>query len=81
MMLVCKDCGQLFDKPQEWEEHHGLSSPPYEKFSGCPFCSGTYAEAKQCDGCGEYIIGKYIRTVDNTFYCEDCFSEFDTDSD
>ena len=39
---TCLDCGKTFDDPKRWEERHGLDSPPYEDFSGCPYCGGAY---------------------------------------
>lgn len=82
-MLVCKDCNRLFEKPEKCygEQLEYFGFPCREEWLGCPSCGGVYAESFQCDGCGEYIIGKYIKTVDDTYYCENCFSELDTDSD
>lgn len=82
-MYVCKECRLVFDEPKkihgEWLEHFGF--PCRDEWNGCPSCGGTYIEAIQCDGCGEYIVGRYIKTVDDTYYCENCFSENDTDSE
>lgn len=76
-MWVCKKCGHLFEKPKRWEETHGLDFPPYETMYGCPKCLGDYAEALQCDGCDEYILDTYIKTVDNKRYCSECYQEHD----
>lgn len=82
-MFVCKDCENVFEEPKgfygEQLEYFGFHCS--EHWIGCPSCGGAYVEVKQCYGCGEYIVGKYIRTVDDTYYCENCFSELDTDSD
>lgn len=43
-MYRCNDCGLEFDTPDEWEETHGLDTPPYEHISGCPGCGGDYEE-------------------------------------
>lgn len=80
-MFVCKDCGRIFEEPREYTETHGLDSPPYEHWRGCPLCGGTYTEAIRCDGCGEYIVGEYIKTIDYRYYCENCFKTRDTDND
>lgn len=36
--------------------------------------SGTYAEAHECDCCGEWITGDYIKTKDGKRYCENCYT-------
>ena len=45
-MYRCEECGHLFEEGEQvvWIEKHGLSAPPYERFSGCPICKGTYSE-------------------------------------
>ena len=72
-MWVCVECGHLFDEADYWEESHGLDYGPYESFSGCPKCGGTYVKARKCDCCEEYITGRYIRTVDDQRICEECY--------
>ena len=71
-MYICKACGNVFETPKEYIETHGLSYPPYEKWSVCPVCGGNYAYAYECDGCGEYISATYIK-VDGKRYCQDCY--------
>ena len=56
---TCLDCGKTFDDPKRWEERHGLDSPPYEDFSGCPYCGGAYARTILCDACGDVIASIY----------------------
>ena len=54
-----------------WEERHGLDTPPYEKWSGCPICKGDYEEVHQCKECGEWH-------TENELYdgwCEKCLRE------
>lgn len=72
-MYVCLDCGELFEYPMKIVEKHGLDSPPYEEFYGCPECGGTYVETMQCYSCGNYITGDYIETLEGDYYCENCF--------
>lgn len=72
-MFICLDCHCVFEEPLEWQETHGLDSPPYETFSGCPKCYGSYVVAHRCDGCDEWIEGDYIKLEDGQRYCEDCF--------
>lgn len=52
---ICLECSMLFDEPDRWEERHGLSTPPYEEFTGCPHCHGAYDEAVECERCGAII--------------------------
>ena len=77
-MYVCKECGELFEHPNEWCETHGFDYPPYEEFSECPSCGGNYEEAYRCSECGEYISGKYIMLKGGKRICDNCYSEHDT---
>lgn len=56
MMFKCESCGNLFEEGEQatWEERHGLDSPPYEQWSGCPICKGGYEEVHQCKECGDW---------------------------
>ena len=73
MMYRCCECGNLFEEGEQavWEERHGLDTPPYEKFSGCPICKGDYEEVHQCKECGEWY------TEDELYegLCEKCLRE------
>ena len=73
MMYRCENCGHLFEEGEQavWYEHHGLDSPPYEKFSGCPVCKGDYEEVHQCKKCGDW------HTDDELYdgWCENCLRE------
>lgn len=72
-MFVCTECQEVFEEPIYWEERHGLDSPPYERFSGCPHCKGSYTEAHRCACCGDWITTEtYVKTEDDKRYCEDC---------
>lgn len=44
MLYRCLDCGYIFEEPVVWQESHGLDTPPYEEWSGCPRCRGGYEE-------------------------------------
>lgn len=72
-MYICIDCGALFLEPREYIESHGLDSPPYEAYSGCPVCGGSFAETYECDGCGQYVCGEYIELNDKTVICSNCY--------
>lgn len=71
---TCLECGESFDDPQKYTERHGLETPPYETFTGCPRCGGAYANTIICDGCGKPIIGEYVKILPNgECYCESCY--------
>ena len=71
---TCLDCGKTFDDPKRWEERHGLDSPPYEDFSGCPYCGGAYTRTILCDACGEPIVCDYVKIqTTGDCYCDECF--------
>ena len=73
-MFVCTECGEVFEEPINWEETHGLDTPPYEQWSGCPVCRGCYVEASKCDCCNEYITtDTYVKTEGGERYCENCY--------
>jgi len=74
-MYICLTCKNIFEEPVEWEESHGLDSPPYEKWSGCPKCKNAYIEAFVCQDCGRYIDDKYIVLNNGDCYCLDCVSQ------
>ena len=56
MMYRCENCDNLFEDGEQavWEERHGLDTPPYEKWSGCPICKGGYDEVRQCKECDHW---------------------------
>lgn len=76
-MFVCLDCGKLFDEPEHWVEKHGFTHGPFEHFSGCPYCGEAYTETYLCDGCGEWIVGDYIKTVNGDRFCENCYNAYE----
>ena len=72
-MYKCTECGNLFEEGEQatWEERHGLDSPPYEKWSGCPICKGDYEEVHQCKKCRDWH-------TENELYdgwCEKCLRQ------
>ena len=73
MMYRCCDCGNLFEEGEQaiWEEHHGLDSPPYEKWDGCPVCKGDYEEVRQCKECGDWHSDDELYDG----WCENCLRE------
>ena len=72
---MCLDCNKTFDEPKCFQERHGLESPPFEVWHGCPYCSSyLYVEAIECDICHKYITDEYITTVNGDIYCENCYT-------
>jgi hypothetical protein len=71
---ICLDCNELFDEPLYWQERHGFDYGPFEQWSGCPYCRGSYVEAYQCDACGDWIDGEYIKLDNGDRICEHCYT-------
>ena len=73
LMYKCESCGHLFEEGEQtvWEERHGLDTPPYEQWSGCPICKSDYEEVHQCKECGDW------HTDDELYsgWCEKCLRE------
>jgi methionyl-tRNA synthetase len=72
-MFICTDCGRIFDEPITWQERHGLDTPPYETFSGCPYCREPYERAVECEVCGEYFAESEL--TDGV--CDNCVVELE----
>jgi len=79
--FVCVECGCVFHDPKRYTERHGLDTPPYEHFTGCPKCGGAYVDARACEYCGEDITGEYVLTADGKSYCEECYTRRDISDD
>lgn len=70
-MYICKNCGETFEEPKIYEEHH-----PYgmgyatEEFAECPHCGeGDFDEAVMCSRCYKYVA----RVTDRL--CDSCYRE------
>ena len=72
-MYICLDCDTIFETPRQYIETHGLDTPPYEAYWGCPKCGGAYIETYECDRCGQYIVGDYIEFDNGLRICDDCY--------
>ena len=49
-MFKCRECGCEFDEPHTYEERHGFTHGPFEKWSECPQCgSCDYGDAYQVE--------------------------------
>ena len=73
MMYLCLNCDNLFEDSRQYIDRHGLDSPPYEEYFGCPKCAGAYVETVRCDECDEWIIGEYIELKNGTVFCDQCY--------
>lgn len=73
-MLVCKECFRTFQEPECYVNTHGLDTPPYEHYDACPYCGGAYVETYECDVCGEWITGDYIKLESGERICEECYT-------
>jgi hypothetical protein len=73
MSYKCVSCGHIFEdcEQAEWEEKHGLDTPPYEKFVGCPLCGCTYEETVKCECCGADFLEEELTYR----VCEDCLEQ------
>lgn len=80
-VYICRDCKATFETPIQWQESHGLDSPPWERFSACPACLDlNFIEIKEyCDLCGDPCVDEYVELKDNTVFCADCFTVKDCD--
>ena len=76
-MFICLECQRTFEDPECWEEKHGLDSGPYERWSGCPYCHGSYTEAYKCSCCDEWIDGAYIKLENGERICENCYTTYE----
>jgi hypothetical protein len=72
-MYFCLDCGSLFEEPKRYMETHGLDVPPYEAWFGCPDCGGSCVKTEQCELCGNWITGEYIKLNNSSLICGDCY--------
>jgi hypothetical protein len=78
-MFICLDCGATFEEPKHFVEKHGLDTPPYEHFSGCPVCGGAYDEAVECDRCGELVPADTVVKFEGGLLCEACWGQVKSD--
>lgn len=38
MEYICEECGERFEEPHTYEERHGFTHGPFERWSVCPYC-------------------------------------------
>lgn len=61
-MYKCDDCGETFSAPRIVVETHGLSTPPYEKYSVSPCCGSGYEEYTEPEPY-EYDISSVVKSI------------------
>lgn len=78
-MFVCLECRKVFTSPIRWKEDRGecFGFPSYEEYWGSPCCHSNYTEAYECDCCGKWITGDYIKTDNGERYCENCIVHYE----
>lgn len=79
-MYKCFDCGLVFEEPKRYSEDRtpgGVfeGGSFIEHYDGCPNCSGAFEEAKECDGCGEFVYVSSLMATDDGEFCDDCYDE------
>ena len=81
-MLICSECGEIFEMARVISERHGLDTPPYERLNICPFCESTdIHQAHRCEVCGEWITDDYIILSTSERICEECYTRHVIDED
>lgn len=73
-MYLCLRCKSLFSEPKKFYENHNLDTPPYEEWSGCPYCYGTYVETRKCKECEDYITDDRFYEMGDNSFCQNCFT-------
>ena len=77
-MMICADCGEMFEEAVDLFETHGFHYPPYERLYACPHCQSTdIHDTFRCELCGEWIAGEYIVTADDNRICCECYTLHD----
>ena len=76
-MYRCLDCGRIFEDPKNYVETHGFMCGPYEEWTGCPDCSGSYEEVFECDICGKYFTEDELTDG----LCDSCNGEVGEDDE
>ncbi len=81
-MLICVECGALFERAKVVFERHGMDTPPYEELFVCPYCESTdIHQSHRCNVCGDWITGSYVETVDDNRICDGCYTKHDVEDD
>lgn len=82
MLYICKECGAVFSEQYEYEEKHGFTDGPFEKWSACPYCGESGCEhAAICDNCSitvaESDISKIVVNGRTIEVCDKCYNKME----
>ena len=81
-MLICAECGSVFEMARTLFERHGHETTSFEELNVCPNCESTNIHAAhRCEVCGDWITGKHIRLMTGERICESCYSLNTIDDD
>lgn len=72
-MYICLECNKTFGTPKKYLETYGFDIPPYKTVHGCPSCGGNYVQTEECEFCGKWITGEYVKLQDGTVVCDNCY--------
>lgn len=75
-MLICHDCGEVFEKPKVLKSKVGdyWGAPAWEEWDACPYCESTEVyEAEQCQRCGEWV--PELTEYGGIYICEICLDD------
>ena len=75
--FLCWECEAIFDEPKIWTQTHGLDTPPYERYAGCPVCGSAFTTTYKCACCNEWITGSYIKLDSGERVCENCYITYE----
>ena len=78
-MWYCLNCHHVFDSPKYCKDIIVVDPyPDGPMVSVCPYClSDEFVKAIQCDCCGEYIEGDFIKIKTEECFCENCYTKHD----
>ena len=58
-MMICNDCGQVFDEPKRISERFGESDLDIASYAVCPYCGGDdYSSTTKCSECGGELYAR-----------------------
>ena len=73
-MYVCKECGNVFDRPFRITECLEFFGQPCVREEFCsPCCKASYEQSQPCAICGEVICGDYIEMANGERICDSCY--------
>lgn len=78
-MYICDECHNVFEQPKDYVENltpgGGCESRFNYHYTGCPYCEGTYSEAKRCPLCDDTYVP--VNDRGQVDYCDNCKSRME----